>query len=141
MKRTLVATILAWREIAAQRLAKDPDDQVAQGLSKCANDLEAAISSKRSRATVAAIVFAAAMLLAEGREALAERQEAFQMMTTSTLAAPLPEFFHIPAIPLEHNPEEPSGESVVITASAISASGSNVAAHTVSNSFKPPKQG
>ena len=124
MKRRLGKKVQEWREIAERCLARDPDSEIAQGLLKCANDAEAAMNSKRGRAIIAAIVLAATALLADARELLAERQA--DHSTTFTLSAPRSEWpFEIPAIPLEHNPEERSGDTIVITSSPISASGSN----------------
>ena len=125
MKRRWRKQVQEWREIAERCFARDPDSQVGQSLLKCANDVEVALNSKRGRAVIVAIVLAATALLADARELLADRQEDHSLMTTYTLAAPRPVPFEIPAIPLEHNPEERSGDNVVITSSQISASGSN----------------
>src|SRR6266852_9929275 len=64
MHENLEKVVRQWRDAGNALLAKDPDDR-GDGLIKCANDLEAALRSKKPWSVIGAILAAGSLLFGE----------------------------------------------------------------------------
>ena len=123
-----------WRETSRALLADDPDDRAGNALNKCAANLEKAIASKAGIAAAMSIVMAATALIGEVAREVEEHHNTRSFYTTTSLAPPPALLFENPLIPNEHDPQE-RDEEVIVTLAGPAASGTNVAANVVSNTY------
>src|SRR6266851_5842013 len=121
MHENLEKVVRQWRDAGNALLAKDPDDR-GDGLIKCANDLEAALRSKKPWSVIGAILAAGSLLFGE---VFLEHQHS-QETTTYTLAAPRSGLPEIPPVQTDDTEREGGDRDVVNTVSVVSTSGSKV---------------